>query len=114
VKEVNMQVDNHLTIIAIAVAEPGKEALLREAQARLVESTIKESGCIRYELHQSIEDGSVLIFVETWENDAAWRAHMQGDAIRRFQAGGAGRFIQDFTLHRMALVADGKSRKNTG
>lgn len=71
--------------------------------------TVREPGCLRYELHQSIENGRVLIFVESWATDAAWRAHMEGAAIQRFQASGAGKLIQDFALHRLTLVADGSS-----
>jgi quinol monooxygenase YgiN len=44
-----------LTIVAIATAAPGQEATLRTAQEYLVPETIKEPGCLRYELHQSRE-----------------------------------------------------------
>jgi quinol monooxygenase YgiN len=63
-------------------------------------------GCLRYELHQSLEDGRVLVFIESWESEAHWRAHMQGVAIRRFHASGAGNLIGDFSLMRMNLVAE--------
>jgi len=96
-----------LTIIAIATAATGQETMLRTAQEKLVAETVKEPGCLRYELHQSLDDRRVLIFVESWESERAWKAHMQGAAIKRFQASGAGHLIQDFALHRMALVADG-------
>jgi quinol monooxygenase YgiN len=102
-----MSTSSPLTIVAIATAAPGKEKALRAAQTTLVAETVKEPGCLRYELHQSLEDGRVLIFVESWASEQLWRAHMNGTAIRRFQASGAGGLIQDFALHRMALVADG-------
>ena len=94
-----------LTIIAITVAAPGQEKKLRAAQERLVTETLKEPGCIRYELHQSLEDDRVLIFVESWASEPEWRTHMQGAAIQRFQASGAGNLIADFTLHQMKQVA---------
>jgi quinol monooxygenase YgiN len=106
-----MSISSPLTIVAIATAAAGKEKAPRAAQTALVAETVKEPGCLRYELHQSIEDGRVLIFVESWENETLWRAHMNGQAIRRFQASGAGSFIQDFALHRMALVADGSAAR---
>ena len=96
-----------LTIVAIARAAPGQEAALRAAQEQLVAETVKEPGCLRYELHQSREDGSVLVFVETWASEAQWRAHMEGAAVKRFHASGAGRLIVDFSLLQMSLVADG-------
>ncbi|MFK0335273.1 putative quinol monooxygenase [Rhizobium sp. NPDC090275] len=94
-----------LTIIAITTAKAGKEALLGEAQEKLVAETLVEDGCLRYELHQSLDDGRVRVFVETWESEAKWRAHMEGDAMRRFQALGVGDYFADFALHRLTKVA---------
>src|SRR5215470_17873539 len=74
-----------LTLVAIATALPGREKMLRAAQEKLVAETVREPGCLRYELHQSLEDGQVLVFVETWASETQWRAHMQGEAIKRFQ-----------------------------
>ena len=97
-----------LTLVAVATALPGQEKALRAAQEKLVAETVKEPGCLRYELHQSQEDGRVLVFIETWAGEAQWRAHMQGAAIKHFHASGAGNLIQDFSLIRMNLVTDGK------
>jgi quinol monooxygenase YgiN len=96
-----------LSIVAIVTAMPGREQELRAAQETLVAETVKEPGCLRYELHQSLDDNRTLVFVERWASEEAWRAHMQGAVIRRFQATGAGRLIHDFSLFRMALGADG-------
>lgn len=96
-----------LTIVAITTAAPGKEDALRAAQTKLVAETVKEPGCLRYELNQSQDDPRVLIFTESWASEEEWRAHMDGDAMKRFQASGAGELIQDFTLFRLGLVTDG-------
>ena len=101
-----------LTIVAIATAASGQEAALRAAQEQLVAETVKEPGCLRYELHQSREDSRVLVFVETWASEAQWRDHMEGIAIKRFHASGASRLIVDFSLLQMSLVADGNSIPN--
>lgn len=94
-----------LTIIAITTAKPGKEAALGTAQEKLVAETLAEDGCLRYELHQSLDDGRVRIFVETWASEHQWRAHMQGAAMQRFQASGIGEYFADFSLHRLRKVA---------
>ncbi|MBB4277590.1 putative quinol monooxygenase [Rhizobium mongolense] len=94
-----------LTIIAITTAKSGKEAALGAAQEKLVTETLAEDGCLRYELHQSLDDGRVRIFVETWASEDQWRAHMQGAAMQRFQASGVGDYFADFALHRLAKVA---------
>jgi quinol monooxygenase YgiN len=94
-----------LTIIAITTAKPGKEAALGAAQEKLVAETLLEEGCLRYELHQSLDDGRVRIFVESWESEAHWRAHMEGAAMQRFQASGVGDNFADFALHRLTKIA---------
>jgi quinol monooxygenase YgiN len=98
-----------LTIIAISTAEHGQESALRAAQAQLVRDSLQEPGCLRYELHQSLDNGRILIFVESWASEEAWQAHLQGAAIARFQASGADDLIDDFALYRMALVTDGST-----
>jgi quinol monooxygenase YgiN len=95
-----------LTIIAICRSVPGGEDRLRAAQEALVAETVREPGCIRYELNQSLDDARILIFVESWASEELWRAHMQSAAIKRFQASGAPNLIADFQLHRLTLVAD--------
>lgn len=94
-----------LTIIAITTAKPGEEAALGAAQEKLVTETLSEDGCLRYELHQSLDDGRVRIFVETWASEGQWRAHMEGAAMQRFQASGVGEYFAEFALYRLTKVA---------
>jgi quinol monooxygenase YgiN len=96
-----------LNILAILTAAPGAEAKLRAAQEILVADTLREAGCIRYELNQSLDDGRVVVFIETWASEAAWKAHMQGEAIARFRASGAGDLIVDRRILRLTPVAGG-------
>jgi quinol monooxygenase YgiN len=103
--------ESPLTIIAVTTAVSGKQAALRAAQQALVAETLKEPGCIRYELNQSLDDESTLIFTEQWASERDWRAHMEGSAMRRFQATGAPNLIADFTLYRMGMVAGGNSQE---
>lgn len=94
-----------LTIIAMTTAKAGKETALGAAQEKLVAETLMEDGCLRYELHQSLDDGRIRIFVESWESEAQWRDHMEGAAMQRFLASGVGDYFADFSLHRLAKIA---------
>lgn len=96
-----------LTIVAIATAAPGQEASLRAAQEQLVAETVKEPGCLRYELHQSRENSQVLVL---WRRGSVkrngaliWRARLSSC----FHSSGASRLIVDFSLFQMSLVTDG-------
>jgi quinol monooxygenase YgiN len=100
-----------INVLAIATAVRGAEHRLRALQEILVADTVKEPGCLRYELNQSLDDGRILVFVESWASEAAWRAHMQGAAIKRFQMNGGPDLIADFQLHRLTPVANGRSNK---
>jgi len=95
-----------LTVIAITRAVAGQEQALRSAQEQLVAETLKEPGCLRYELHQSLQDPGLLVFVESWQSEEYWRAHMEGTAMRRFIDSGARQLIEKLDLHRMQEVTD--------
>jgi quinol monooxygenase YgiN len=101
----NVKNQKHLTIIATVIAVSGKQGLLREAQLNLVTATLKEEGCVRYELHHSIDNPETSIFVETWATEAHWEAHMQGEAIKAFEASGAGDFIAKLSMEKLTKVA---------
>jgi quinol monooxygenase YgiN len=96
-----------LSIFVVTTAAPGQAQTLRAAQEKLVEETLLEPGCLRYELHQSLDDDHVLIFVESWASEELWRAHLEGAAIKRFQTSGAGGLIRQSALYRLNLVAGG-------
>jgi quinol monooxygenase YgiN len=56
-------------------AAPGKRDVLRAELLALVTPTRKELGCIRYDLHQSIEEPDDFTFYEVWASRAALAAH---------------------------------------
>ncbi len=42
---------------------------------KILEPTRKEIGCLRYDLHQDIDNPSIFMFYEIWETVDAWKAH---------------------------------------
>ena len=94
-----------MIVIAVFKALPGKAEALRAAQEKLVVDTLKEEGCLRYELNQSLDDPHILIFTEIWSTEKAWKDHMEGTAIKRFQASGVSALFTEVTLHRMTKVS---------
>lgn len=75
---------DHLTIVARIVATPGTEDRLEAAMKVLVAETRQEAGCIQYDLHRTTENSCIFVFYENWETKPLWEAHMNGDAIKRF------------------------------
>ena len=52
----------------------------------LIESTRLESGCISYNLYESVEDVNLLLMFEQWKTTEALESHMQTDHFKAFGA----------------------------
>lgn len=76
-----------LTVIAHAVAKPGKEKELQKVLQTLVAPTRAEAGCLNYDLHQSTENPLEFVFHENWTSKTALDAHLQTRHIK--EAGAA-------------------------
>lgn len=74
-----------ISITAILQAKPSKEDLLREELVKVVAPSRAERGCIRYILHQSVEDDGIFIFNEIWEDEEALNLHIQTDHYRQYR-----------------------------
>ena len=93
-----------LSIIAQPVVDPARLDEVKAAMLELVEDTLKEPGCIRYELHQDSNQPNRLTFVELWESRELWVQRMSGEAIQRFNSKIAGGII-DFELQEMERIS---------
>lgn len=92
-----------LTIIARPEVNPSMLKLVKEAMLELVELTKVKPGCIRYELHQDINQPNKLTFFETWESKELWIQHMQSEDIKAFNDKTGGGLI-GFELQQMEQV----------
>jgi len=68
-------VDEPLAMVVEFRAAPGRIDDLRRALLGVVGATRAEDGCLRYDLHDSIDDADVLAFYEIWATPAAHAAH---------------------------------------
>jgi len=50
-----------------------------ELAKKLVEATITEAGCVKYQLFQDLKDPKILTIIEEWENKAALDKHMDSE-----------------------------------
>ena len=93
-----------ITIVARPTADPDRLEEVKAALVDLVEATLKEEGCLCYELHQDNEHPNRFVFVERWENRKLWRQHMAGEGVRAFNARVSGGII-GFELQELTKVA---------
>ena len=64
------------------------------AARQTVAATVKEDGCISYDMHQSVSDPSRLVVVERWASRDALSRHLETPHLKAWRAAGA-EFIVD-------------------
>jgi len=72
-----------LVITAHFTAKPGQQSRLRDELNRLIAPTRAESGCILYDLHESVDDPAQFLFYEIWQSQAHLDAHFQTPHLQR-------------------------------
>jgi len=66
-----------LQVVAVLVAQPGQEEVLRGALRALVPPTLQEPGCLSYQLFESGAAAGTFVTVERWRAQADLDAHLQ-------------------------------------
>ncbi len=64
-----------LTITASIVAKPGKSDLVKQSLLKLIAPTLKENGCLNYDLHSDNENPDRFFFYENWSSRELWLDH---------------------------------------
>jgi quinol monooxygenase YgiN len=68
--------DNEITVVALIRAKDGMVEEVKQELTGLVGPTRAEEGCIKYELHQSVENKSLFMFYEKWASKKDLDEHM--------------------------------------
>ncbi|MBL8214442.1 MAG: antibiotic biosynthesis monooxygenase [Bryobacterales bacterium] len=71
-----------LRVVALFRAKPDKIEELREVLTAFVAPTVKEKGCVFYQLHQNLKDPQDFSFLEEWETEEDLDAHGQSAHIQ--------------------------------
>lgn len=71
-----MSADTIHVVATFAVKADRVEEFIREATKHLVEPTLQEPGCIRYELCQDADDPTRFAMLECWESEQALQRHL--------------------------------------
>lgn len=89
-----------LTIVAKIQAKADKVELVKAELIKLIEPTLKEQGCIQYDLHQDNQDPATFIFYENWQSRELWLAHMENEHLKAYMVATEGA-VTSFTLNEM-------------
>lgn len=96
---------HQLTVVARITAQPGKEGQTREALQAFVPTTLREEGCLNYDLHQSIEQPAEFLLYENWTDYDLWQQHMHNNHLKAFMEKANGLLAKpiDLSLWRRTL-----------
>ncbi|MDI5951048.1 putative quinol monooxygenase [Flavobacterium yafengii] len=72
----------YLTVIL--KSKPESVETLKSLLLDLVQNSTKEAACLQYDLHQSLEESTIFIFHEVWENEAGLKLHNEQSYLISF------------------------------
>jgi len=68
-------------VARFAVEAEHVEDFQREVARTMVEPTLREPGCLRYELWQDLAEPTRFAMVELWESEAALAVHLAQESL---------------------------------
>ena len=71
-------------VVATLTIKPETRAEFIEGAKACITETVKEAGCIAYDLHESVTDPTKVVFVERWENAEALGPHGKSEHMKAF------------------------------
>ena len=97
--------ETQLVCIAKFIAEEGQVNDLIKNLHAMIPLTVQEGGCMRYELHQAIDDENRITFVEKWYDEETFNAHCAKPYIADFFNDGNPQYVKEFevSLHKEIL-----------
>jgi quinol monooxygenase YgiN len=75
-----------VTVFALVNAKPGMEETVTQELHALVAPTLKEEGCINYNLHESLDHREHFRFYEYWTSKELLDRHLPSAHVERFVA----------------------------
>jgi quinol monooxygenase YgiN len=92
-----------IAITAILKAKPGYENQLFDSLKQVVQPSQNESGCIHYQLHESIDDQGVFVFYEIWQDEESLKKHVESDHYKAYRQQ-AEKLIDSRNVYRLKLA----------
>lgn len=93
-----------LTIVAKVTAKSDAIEEVKAELLKMIAPTRMEQGCIEYRLHQDIENPTVFVFYENWENTACFEQHINSPHFKEYVTA-VSDLINDKTVHKMSELS---------
>lgn len=92
-----------IAITAVLKAKPGYENQLFDELKKVVQPSQNESGCIHYQLYESIDDQGVFVFYEVWQDEESLKKHIESDHYKAYRQQ-TEQLIESHNIHRLKLA----------
>ncbi len=92
-----------LTIVANITARPESVELVQAELEKLIPITLKEEGCVRYDLHRDDDDPHRFMFYETWTSRDLWQIHMNAPHLAEYMKATEGAVVE-FTVRELTQL----------
>jgi len=93
-----------LTCIAKITAQDQHKAIVLEQLSKIIAPTLREKGCINYDLHIDNENDAVFFFHENWQSGQDLDAHLESAHIKAC-FGVIGEMLDSVEISRMSKVS---------
>ncbi|HKS32885.1 MAG TPA: putative quinol monooxygenase [Enterobacteriaceae bacterium] len=68
-------------VVAIFHVKPGTEEQVEQLFRSVIDTTLGEEGCIKYQLNRDAENASRFVWTEEWESKALLERHLNASHI---------------------------------
>lgn len=92
-----------LTIVGKIEANPGRIEFVKAELLKLIPITLKEAGCIQYDLHQDNDNPALFLFYENWDSRELWQQHMNNTHLTAYMKATEGT-VASFSLNEMTQL----------
>ena len=92
-----------LTIMAKIKAKQNAAEKVCEELLKLIAPTCREKGCVDYIIHQDLEDPSIIMLYENWENSEDLNVHMNTKHFKDCFAEIEG--LYEIEVHRLTKIS---------
>ncbi len=100
-----------VAVVARLRAKTGQEEKVRRELLHLVDETHKESGCIKYDLHQSLDDKAQFVFYEIWQSKEALDDHLDTPHLVRLSSMIDELFAEEPVIELFEMISEPKSAR---
>lgn len=98
--------ENNVTVVARIKAKPGLEEQVKKELLGLVAPTRSESGCINYDLHQSLDDSNLFVFYENWTSKKDLEEHLEKPHLQAFKAKAEELLAEPLDISLLQMISD--------